>query len=284
MSTRDRFTGADPAYLRTEQYVDGRRVTSRMQLMLSWSTAPVRWYTWVLDELDRLGWFPTTRVLEIGSGTGALWAESFERLQAASRLVVTDSSIGMVREATARLPGVRTAVVDAHAVPFRDGHFDRVVANHVLYHLADPDSAVRELARVLRPDGTMIAATIGRRHLTELAAIRQEAFGGRSVDRTTAVFGIDTGEPIMQRNFREVTWLSYPGTIVCREPDDVLAFLESTPPLDAAGPRTKERVRRAILRRFDEDGAFRITQETGLFVGRMPRSAAQGHNVSGAKV
>ena len=50
---------------------------------------------------------------------------------------------------------------DALALPFPDGTFDRVIASEVLEHIPDDVAAMRELARVLRPGGTM-AVTVPR--------------------------------------------------------------------------------------------------------------------------
>jgi len=50
---------------------------------------------------------------------------------------------------------------DALALPFRDGVFDRIVASEVLEHIANDAGAIRELARVLRPGGTL-AVTVPR--------------------------------------------------------------------------------------------------------------------------
>jgi len=44
---------------------------------------------------------------------------------------------------------------DAHALPFGDGCFDSAVSSHVVPSLRDPVVALREMARVLRPGGTM---------------------------------------------------------------------------------------------------------------------------------
>ena len=50
---------------------------------------------------------------------------------------------------------------DALALPFSDGAFDRVIAAEVLEHIPDDRAALAELARVLRPGGTM-AVTVPR--------------------------------------------------------------------------------------------------------------------------
>jgi SAM-dependent methyltransferase len=48
---------------------------------------------------------------------------------------------------------------DAHALPFEEGSFDAVVGNFVIHHLADPEQAASEFARVLVPGGR-IALTV----------------------------------------------------------------------------------------------------------------------------
>jgi SAM-dependent methyltransferase len=64
--------------------------------------------------------------------------------------------------ATVAAAGSGTAVVgDAVALPFPDASFDRVIAAEVLEHIPDDRAAMGELARVLRPGGT-IAVTVPR--------------------------------------------------------------------------------------------------------------------------
>lgn len=50
---------------------------------------------------------------------------------------------------------------DAYALPFADGAFDVVHANQVVQHVADPVRAVREMCRVARPDGGIVALREG---------------------------------------------------------------------------------------------------------------------------
>jgi SAM-dependent methyltransferase len=56
--------------------------------------------------------------------------------------------------------GPRPAVLfDAHDIPFEDGSFDGVIAQAVLEHVADPNRAVAEIERVLKPAGIVYAET-----------------------------------------------------------------------------------------------------------------------------
>ena len=56
-----------------------------------------------------------------------------------------------------------SAVVgDVQELPFADGIFDCAVAAWMLYHVPDLDRALRELARVLRPGGRLVAVTNSR--------------------------------------------------------------------------------------------------------------------------
>jgi SAM-dependent methyltransferase len=49
--------------------------------------------------------------------------------------------------------------IDAQALPFEDGRFDLIIANHLLEHVPDPAAAVAEFARCLAPGGMLIAQT-----------------------------------------------------------------------------------------------------------------------------
>jgi SAM-dependent methyltransferase len=68
--------------------------------------------------------------------------------------------------------------VNCEKMQFPDGHFDLIICNHVLEHVANPEVAISELARCLKPDGFLIAQTPYAPHLKytfELDAIPTEA-------------------------------------------------------------------------------------------------------------
>ncbi|WP_133906008.1 class I SAM-dependent methyltransferase [Actinophytocola oryzae] len=94
----------------------------------------------------------TGDVLEVAVGTG-LNLPFYPEDVAITGLDLSD---GMLELARAR---GRAAVLqrgDAHDLPFRDGSFDTVVCTFGLCAIPDPDRAVGEMVRVLRPDGRLI--------------------------------------------------------------------------------------------------------------------------------
>jgi len=103
-------------------------------------------------------------VLEVGCG----WGEFAERLRVELRVdvVAVDLSPRMVELARER--GVDARQGDVQDLPFEDASFDVVVANWMLYHVADLERGLSELARVLRPGGRLVAATNSLDHLSEL--------------------------------------------------------------------------------------------------------------------
>ena len=101
------------------------------------------------------------RVLDAGCGTGE-FAERVQR-ELGADVCAVDFSARMV-ELTAQR-GVEAEVADIQALPFADETFDVAVANWVLYHVEDLDRGLSELARVLRPGGSLVAGTQGRGHL-----------------------------------------------------------------------------------------------------------------------
>jgi ubiquinone/menaquinone biosynthesis C-methylase UbiE len=116
----------------------------------------------VLREIDRMSRRPD-RICDVGCGSGILLGDVLERCQRASGFGV-DVSTAMLQHAravlTARGLARRANLIngDARRLPFPDDTFDMVLAMEVIEHVPDPLSAVRELARILAPDGVLVTS------------------------------------------------------------------------------------------------------------------------------
>jgi ubiquinone/menaquinone biosynthesis C-methylase UbiE len=98
---------------------------------------------------------PGALVADVGTGTGFL-AEA--ALDAGACVIAIDSSDGMLTQVRARLSGrpFEARYGDTEALPLDSGEVDAVLATMVLHHAPDPPAAIREMARVLKPGGTLV--------------------------------------------------------------------------------------------------------------------------------
>jgi SAM-dependent methyltransferase len=132
------------------------------------------------------------RVLEVGGGEGELAERIVGELGA--ELVGIDQSERMVE--IQRTKGIDARVGDVQELPFPAGEFDVTVAAWMLYHVQDLDRAVGELARVLRPGGTLVAATNSIDHLRELHEL-----AGRDPSEREFAFRRENGDELLRRHF-----------------------------------------------------------------------------------
>jgi SAM-dependent methyltransferase len=121
-------------------------------------------------DFARLGVQRGERLLDLGCGGGR---HAFTALRLGARVVALDTNrdellkvreiIGAMIDQREVPDDVEAGAVRANALelPFPDDSFDRVVAAEVLEHIPQDESAMGELARVLRPGGTM-AVTVPR--------------------------------------------------------------------------------------------------------------------------
>lgn len=106
------------------------------------------------------------RILDAGIGTGAMSAAFADNYAGTIDLTGIDVSADMLNQAERRLKqnhlSAQFLQADVNSLPFADNTFDVVLVAHVLEHMADPQRALAELHRVLRPGGVLIACVTQR--------------------------------------------------------------------------------------------------------------------------
>ena len=97
-------------------------------------------------------------VLELATGTGLI---AKHIVNAAAHIEATDASAEMITEAKRgnRSAKLHFSVQDMFCLPYADGSFDAVIVSNALHIVPQPEKALREIRRVLKDDGVLIAPT-----------------------------------------------------------------------------------------------------------------------------
>ena len=103
---------------------------------------------------------PGDTVLDVATGTGTVAIELVRRK--GCRVVGLDQSLEMLAVARERVPHeVELVHGDADHLPFEDGSFDGLTFTYLLRYVDDPAATLAELARVVRPGGTIAGLEFG---------------------------------------------------------------------------------------------------------------------------
>lgn len=160
-----------------KQYMESGNLQKRINIHV-YSTSKINWYQWIFDELQLKSGM---NILEVGCGNGMLWSVIHAQLPQDIKIFLTDNSESMLQSARKNIEkdaefyrkrNIEFVYLqkDAEHFEFMDGTFDRIIANHMLYHISD-DSRKKLLETckdMLREDGMFYASTVGQTHLREL--------------------------------------------------------------------------------------------------------------------
>lgn len=128
------------------------------------------------------------KTLEIGAGTGL----NFSHYPEGTQVIATDNDEKMMIPARRRGTDchIKVEVADAQALPYRDEEFDTVVATLVFCSIPDPELALKEVYRVLKPGGSFLLLEHVRRNtplagfvLDSLTPVWKHIAGGCHLNR-----------------------------------------------------------------------------------------------------
>jgi SAM-dependent methyltransferase len=200
----------------------------------------------VIVDLVR-GWSPC-HLLDVGCGTGAI-AKPLQEIPDCNVYGI-DASPRMAE--LTRASGVPAEVADVQALPFGDDEFDVVIAAWMLYHVQDLDRGLREIRRVLRRGGYLIAVTNSVRHLEELWALV-----GRDRASEALAFTAENGSEILGRHFAEIEQRDAHGTVTFPDRSAARAYIASYVPTAHLADRLPDFIT-----------ALRATRRNRIFVAR----------------
>ena len=140
---------------RIERYWNWRSASYELDRAKSIDTAK-EWKAAINDLVSHMR-EPGLRALDVGTGPGQL---AFYLAQAGFAVTGIDLSPGMIEQARQKAEeqglGINFQVGDGEKLPFADDSFDLVVSRNLIWTLPDPEAAVKEWRRVLKPGGRII--------------------------------------------------------------------------------------------------------------------------------
>ncbi|MCK5024199.1 MAG: methyltransferase domain-containing protein [Thermoplasmata archaeon] len=108
------------------------------------------------------------KIMDMGTGTGAIIPYLAQQLGEEGQIIGIDFSENMVKAANERIrkQGIaskaKAMVADGTKLPFPDEYFDGIIATFAFTSFPEPEKAIRECARVLRPGGRFSILDTGK--------------------------------------------------------------------------------------------------------------------------
>lgn len=251
-------------------YVDSHKFMDRVALYAH-QDPPVDFPGWALGHVEReIGALDAgALVLDVGCGPGLY----LRRLRARGVACIgVDLSPGMIREAGGGLVG------DATALPVRTGSGAVALAMHFLYHVPDIDLAVRELARVVKQDGTVLVSTNGPMHHRRVPETLAVAAGVDALPKPGDRFHLSNAVRYLRPHFGVVVEDIVRSQVVLTDPEPFVRFVASCSelyepllPPGADWDALMLEVRRVVAAEIASHGRFEMGTESGVLVCRHPR-------------
>ena len=247
------------------QYGDTSKLDIRIALHQRYSTNQQPFGDWIMEHYHIQ---PGMRVLELGCGTGNMWHEAAKWLPRDATLTLTDFSEGMVEAAMANvpaLPNISFRQVDIQQIPYEDNSFDLVIANMMLYHVPDLHKGLSEVARVLKPDGRFICATVGAGGVYWWLENTLGIEEGKDYP-----FSLQNGADILGPHFAQVDMDQREDGLRVTNVEDLVDYVLSMASFSGLKEWPREVLRDKLLATA-EDGVIAIPKEYGLFIAQKPR-------------
>lgn len=144
---------------------------------------------------------PGDEVVEVACGSGLVTARLARKVVPDGRVVATDLSDGMLDRARAALEEHGSLPVhferrDAESLGLPDESFDLAISSLGLMYVPDPDAALAEMARVLRPGGRAVTAVWGERRRCGWAGVFPVVDARVETDVCPLFFQLGTGDAL----------------------------------------------------------------------------------------
>lgn len=249
-----------------KQYQTSKNLNARISLHDKYSVNKQGFGNWITEQYiieDGM------KVLELGCGTGSMWAGKAGLIKKCGTLVLSDFSYGMLEQTKETLheyekfDNIEYRVIDIQNIPYENNTFDIVIANMMLYHVPDLQKGLNEVRRVLKEGGKFYCATFGENGIMEYIYGLFEGYGVKA--STNKAFTLQNGEEKLLKAFTKVTRYDYPDALEVTDLDDMADYVYSLTGMSDLKKISRETLLK-VLKENTVDGVLRVPKEYGMFV------------------
>ena len=258
------------------QYSSDVNLNKRISIH-DYSTSKQGWSEWMLERLELK---PHMKVLEIGCGNAAFWKNVAEDLPDGLKIHLTDYSDGMLESAGRTAAEIQEAYPekglqfvldkrDATEFSYPVDGFDRIMANHMLYHL-DRESRLRlypKIKELLAEQGRFSCSLIGRMHFRELHEFVKEYYPEIKIPSASFDIWLESAKEELGEYFRVTLAEEQDNDLLVPEEEMLYAYVASySEEAGALIGRDKELFLERIRSRMNTEGCMYIHKSTGMIV------------------
>lgn len=248
-----------------EQYRSAEKLNTRISIHEKYSRNKQGFVNWILShyKIEK-----GMSVLELGCGTGNIWLGKNDLIAKCSKLILSDFSEGMLKQAKETLKnqkGIEFRIIDIQNIPFEAKSFDIVIANMMLYHVPDIQKGLSEVRRVLKGNGTFYCATYGENGMMKYIASLFKNYGIN--DRPNHSFTLQNGPKQLSNFFSEIQRLNYEDSLEVTNLDDIADYIYSLAGMAELRKLPRENLL-SVLKEKVSNGILHIPKEYGMFISR----------------
>lgn len=213
----------------SENYKNTEKLQIRKSIHEKYSTNKIGFQKWMFDQYP---FAHKLKVLEIGSGRGEMWNYYFENptlIEYDMDITVSDFSLGMVEHLKTLFDGKNFSIekIDIVEIPFQDETFDLVIANSMLYHVKNMDTALSEVKRVLKKDGRFYCSTFGENGIIKFLNSALMDSGISFQNEMNISFTLQNGRNQLEKYFNLVERIDYEDQLKIDKIEDLMDYIYS---------------------------------------------------------
>lgn len=176
---------------------------------------------------------PGSKLLDVGTGTGAVALQANAWVGAEGHVTGSDIATAMVKlakqsAAKQGMTGITFCQVDGEQLDFPDASFDTVTCAFSLFQFLDMHRALAEMWRVLKTEGRLGLSNWGEGYFSPVASLQRDLFrefGLRPLLANPITFRPDTLQSLLhEAAFTDVELIEETDEVWFRDPEEVWAF------------------------------------------------------------